>query len=203
MRSFSKPAACICALVMAASTMTAVSVSAEQSKGSAAAVTQENSKSENTDVKFGKVTAVNGSEITVALGDFTKTEKSSEASDVKEKKNQSDETSSTDEQQTESSNTHIKGHKGKGGHRGSFTEDGTTVTVTVTDNITVSKKGAEASVSDISEGDIIKLGYNENAELESVKLMKGHKHSGSGAEGSSKNRPAKKAGKSSEQSTEA
>ena len=181
--------------------MTAVSVSAEQSKESAAAVTQENSKSENTDVKFGKVTAVNGSEITVALGDFTKTEKSSEASDVKEKKKQSDETSSTDEQQTESSNTHIKGHKGKGVHRGSFTEDGTTVTVTVTDNITVSRKGAEASVSDISEGDIIKLGYNENAELESVKLMKGHKHSGSGAEGSSKTRPAKKAGKSSEQST--
>jgi mannitol-specific phosphotransferase system IIBC component len=188
---------------MAASTMTAVSVSAEQSKGSAAAVTQENSKSENTDVKFGKVTAVNGSEITVALGDFTKTEKSSETSDVKEKKKQSDETSSTDEQQTESSKTKVKGHKGKGGHRGSFTEDGTTVTVTVTDNITVSRKGAEASVSDISEGDIIKLGYNENAELESVKLMKGHKHSGSGAEGSSRSRPAKKAGKSSEQSTEA
>ncbi|ADU22038.1 hypothetical protein [Ruminococcus albus] len=203
MRSFSKSAACICALVMAASTMTAVSVSAEQNKGSAAAVTQENSKSENTDVKFGKVTAVNGSEITVALGDFTKTEKSSETSDVKEKKKQSDETSSTDEQQTEKIKTKVKGHKGKGGHRDSFTEDGTTVTVTVTDNITVSRKGAEASVSDISEGDIIKLGYNENAELEIVKLMKGHKHSGSGTEGSSKTRPAKKAGKSSEQSTEA
>lgn len=187
--------------------MTAVSVSAEQSKGSAAVVTHENSKSENTDVKFGKVTAVNGSEITVALGDFTKTEKYSETSDVKEKKKQSkkqsDETSSTDEQQTESSKTKVKGHKGKGGHRGSFTEDGTTVTVTVTDNITVSRKGAEASVSDISEGDIIKLGYNENAELESVKLMKGYKHSGSGAEGSSRSRSAKKAGKSSEQSTEA
>ena len=183
--------------------MTAVSVSAEQSKGSAAAVTQENSKLENTDVKFGKVTAVNGNKITVAFGDFTKTEKSSETSDVKEKKKQSDETSSTDEQQTESSKTKVKGHKGKGGHRVSFTEDGTTVTVTVTDNITVSRKGAEASVSDISEGDIIKLGYNENAELESVKLMKGRKHSGSGAEGSSRSRSAKKTGKSSEQSTEA
>ena len=75
--------------------------------------------------------------------------------------------------------------------------------MTVTDNITVSRKGAEASVSDISEGDIIKLGYNENAELESVKLMKGHKHSRSGAEGSSRSRSAKKTGKSSEQSTEA
>ena len=99
MKLFSKPAACICALVMAASTMTAVSVSAEESSGSTAAVTQESSKADNT--KYGKVTAVNGSEITVALGEFSKKEKSADGSAVKEKT--SDDTASADEQQAEKS----------------------------------------------------------------------------------------------------
>ena len=48
--------------------------------------------------------------------------------------------------------------------------------LTVTDNITIEKKGETAAVSDISEGDIVKLTYSDSGELTGVKL-KGHKHS--------------------------
>lgn len=200
MKLFSKPVACICALVMAASTMTAVSVSAEESSGSTAAVTQESSKADNT--KYGKVTAVNGSEITVALGEFSKKEKSADGSAVKEKKKTSDDTASADEQQAEKSKKCGKGHKGKGGRHGSFTENGTTVTETVSDSVTVSKKGEEASVSDISEGNMVKLGYNESGVLESVKLMKGHKHGSKTADGTESTRPEKRGMKAGTQSDE-
>ena len=45
----------------------------------------------------------------------------------------------------------------------------------LTDDVTVTKKGEAAEVSDISEGDIVKLKYDENGELTSVKVSSGHK----------------------------
>ena len=202
MKLFSKSAACICALTIAASAMTSLSVSAEQSGETAAAVTQESSKAENTNVKYGKVTAVNGSNLTVALGEFTKKEKNADESAVREKEKLSDDTASADEQQTEKTGRKHKGRKGKSDHHGSFTENGTSVTVTVTDTLSISKKGEEASVSDISEGDTLKLVYNENGKLESVKLIKGHKHGSKKTDSSTESLRAKKGSKSTEQTPE-
>ena len=198
----SKAAACICAVIMAVSGAAALSAYADDTSSSgaasSAAAAESSEKTAVTNAKYGKVTAVNGSELTVSLGEFTKKEKTSSDSGTTDesaakskkrtdsssdsgtdsgtsaKKKTSD--SSTDTDSTSSGTAESgKKRKGKGGHKGSFTENGTTLTVKLTDSVTIEKKGQAAEVSDISEGDMIKLVYDDSGNLTGVKLIKGHK----------------------------
>ena len=196
----SKAAACICAVIMAVSGAAALSAYADDTSSSgaasSAAAAESSEKTAVTNAKYGKVTAVNGSELTVSLGEFTKKEKTSsdsgttDESAVKSKK-RTDSSSGTDsgtsaKKKTSDSSTDTdstssgtaesgKKRKGKGGHKGSFTENGTTLTVKLTDSVTIEKKGQAAEVSDISEGDMIKIVYDDSGNLTEIKLIKGHK----------------------------
>ena len=179
----SKAAACICAVIMAVSGAAALSAYADDTSSSgaasSAAAAESSEKTAVTNAKYGKVTAVNGSELTVSLGEFTKKEKTSsdsgttDESAVKSKK-RTDSSSGTDSTSSGTAESGKK-RKGKGGHKGSFTENGTTLTVKLTDSVTIEKKGQAAEVSDISEGDMIKLVYDDSGNLTEIKLIKGHK----------------------------
>ena len=194
MKLFSRTTACICAVIMAASAVSVIGASAAQLSTTApSAVQSEDSKvkKEVTDenVKFGKVTAINGSEITVSLGELAA------RSDGEKKVKPSGDVLTEKKQKTSDSTDSTKEKKGGRKHRpdGGFTENGTTLTVTVTDSVIVTKRGQEAAVTDIKEGDIIRLVYDDNGELTGIKLGRGHKH-GRKSDGSSdqKTKPQKK-----------
>ena len=65
-------------------------------------------------------------------------------------------------------------HGKKGGRKGEFTENGSTLTVTITDGITLKKSGKAVTTADIAVGDILTLEYNDSDELVGVKV-KGEK----------------------------
>lgn len=48
--------------------------------------------------------------------------------------------------------------------------------MTISDDVTVTKKGETVTASDISVGDIVKLKYDENNDLAEVKVSAKHKH---------------------------
>lgn len=216
MKVSKKAAACICALMMAASSVTAFTVSAADTETPAASAAQavtEKAASEN--VKVGRVTSVDGDRLTIALGEFSgkrsadKTSDGEESSDTAKKtgrtgKNKAQSTDTEDQENTVtdkskksrkvksgetaaaetdgSDNSDENAEKksgrkhGKGKHHGKFTENGTTETVTLSDDVTVTKKGESAAASEISTGDIVKLKYDENEELTEVKVFSKHKH---------------------------
>ena len=76
-----KAAACICALIMAATSVSAVTAYADDSAQASVTAQADTKKPKVGNVRIGKVTAVNGSEITVALGGYTKPEKSAGTDD--------------------------------------------------------------------------------------------------------------------------
>ncbi|MBR6046064.1 MAG: hypothetical protein IKP47_10570 [Ruminococcus sp.] len=188
MKVSKRAAAFICALMMSAASVSAVSAFADDSAGQAASET----------VRVGKVTEVSGSQLTVALGEFsrkktgTETAEGEESADGSEKsarsgmkkshgskceaKEKSAGAEASEEGAAQSGETGKTGkkHGGKGRHHGKFTENGTTETVD-TEGAAVTKKGEDAAVSDISVGDIVKLKYDENGELTKVKVC-GHRH---------------------------
>ena len=152
-------------------------------------------KSAEKNVKIGKVTAVNGNVITLSLGEFT-----SQSSDTvdsgaatadgtrskKQRKSADDVTADAENQtaqkrsfqkstnENSDDNTGERTHKrrGESGRSGTFTENGTTLDVTITDSVTIEKKGEAVAISDVSEGDLLKLVYDENDNLVKVKFTK-------------------------------
>ena len=146
MRLFSKTTACLCALIIAASAVTVISVSAAQSTApSASAAQTESGNTEKTsdNVKLGKVTAVDGNKIIVALGEFASKTKTAEngTADRKSEAKTKKKTSGSAEAQNGSSSAEDsenaaeksgRKHSHKGRRRGEFSENGTTLTVTVT-----------------------------------------------------------------------
>lgn len=191
MKLSKKAAACLCALMMSVSSAAVLGVNAADIEEQASAAVQTGSADES--VKVGKVTEVNSSELTVALGEFSKKkprtesaegedssgtdEKAGNSRKMKARKPGTRSETGTEADSEAQSSEEKSGKKRcrKGRHHGKFTENGTTETVSLTDDVTVTKKGKAAEVSDISEGDIVKLKYDENGELTSVKVSSGHK----------------------------
>lgn len=247
MRLSKKMLAVIFSLIMATSALGAFGVSAADERGQTASSSQTAAaETQNENIKVGKVTAVNGSQLTIAMGEFSKKQSSTEkASDdensdgtVKQQRSkrqkpdnntQSDADSQTDTQSkpvkkaktetdtgSESSTDsdsqtkaekaggrHVKKHGGKGGRHDKFTENGTTETVNITSDITVTKKGETISAADIKEGDIIKLKYDNNNKLISVKVSSKHKHSKTADEKATTESSADSSNKSADQSSNA
>ncbi|MBR3666576.1 MAG: hypothetical protein IKN66_05390 [Ruminococcus sp.] len=110
------------------------------------------------------------------------TEEGSKAARSKKcRKEKPGETSSADPDGSEASEARsfVKAgtkHGGRSGHQGKFTENGTSETVNITDDVAVTKKGESAAASDIAVGDIVKLRYDENDKLTEVKVSAKHKH---------------------------
>ena len=215
MKVSKKAAACLCALMMATSSIAVFSVSAADTEGQAASETQTTTEvTESENVKIGKVTEIDGSQLTVALGEFSgkkartkaaegeeateearhskmKARSAEEQADVQtdsetqpseNEKTAESESAEADGTQTAEKKAGGRKRRGKDGRHGKFTENGTTETVTVSDDVTVTKKGETVSASDISVGDIVKLKYDENDDLAEVKVSAKHKHGRKAAE---------------------
>ncbi len=208
----------ICSLVMATTSLTALGVSAADESGQTTSTSQSaaaETKKEN--VKVGKVTAVNGSQLTVAMGEFSKKQSGAEKSEssdgtgkqkrskqqksdssaqsdtdsrtdtqsksgkkAKTKADTDSKSSASDDSQSTAEKTdgkHGKKHGKIGGRHGKFTENGTTETVNITSDMTVTKKGETVSAADIKVGDIIRMKYDNNNKLISVKVSSKHKPS--------------------------
>lgn len=214
MKASKKALAGICALVMAATSLTAFGVSAADESAQTAVTQSEQAQEKTASTKAGKVTAVNGTTLTVAMGEFTAkqtdTQSGSDTSDAAKKQRTKKKHRSTDEQTDTASKSaadqssaenqqndtqSADGQKaskraakrvGKGKHGAQFTENGTTQTIELTSDVTLKKHGKTITAADISEGDIIKLKYDQNNKLVEVKVSTKHKRRSSSEKNAAK-----------------
>ena len=194
MRRSVKTAAILCALIMAATSVSAVTAYADDTAQPAVTAQADTQKPKTKNIKVGKVTAVNGNEITLALGEFAKLEKPAQTADnaaasdgattekkekpeKKQKVKSSDSTASTTDAAADSASDTAKtkpegkrGGKHKGGKHGEFAENGSTLTITLTDSVSLKKGGKAVTAADIAVGDILTLEYNDNSELVKIKV---------------------------------
>ena len=194
MRRSVKTAAILCALIMAATSVSAVTAYADDTAQPAVTTQVDTQKPKAKNVKVGKVTAVNGSEITLALGEFAKPEKPAQTADnaaasdgtttekkekpeKKQKVKPSDSTANTTDATADSASDTAKtkpegkrGSKHKGGKQGEFTENGSTLTITLTDSVSLKNGGKAVTAADIAVGDILELKYNDSDELVGIKV---------------------------------
>lgn len=194
MRRSVKTAAILCALIMAATSVSAVTAYADDTAQSAVTTQADTQKPKAKNIKVGKVTAVNGSEITLALGEFAKPEKLAQTADnaaasdgtttgkkekpeKKQKVKPSDSTANTTDATADSASDTAKtkpegkrGSKHKGGKQGEFTENGSTLTITLTDSVSLKNGGKAVTAADIAVGDILELKYNDSDELVGIKV---------------------------------
>ena len=214
MKASKKALAGICALVMAATSLTAFGVSAADESAQTAVTQSEQAQEKTVSTKAGKVTAVNGTTLTVAMGEFTAkqtdAQSGSDTSTVAKKQRTKKRSRSTDEQTDTASKSaadqssaekqqndtqSADGQKaskraakrvGKGKHGAQFTENGTSQTIELTSDVTLKKHGKTITAADISEGDIIKLKYDQNNKLVEVKVSTKHKRRSSSEKNAAK-----------------
>ena len=214
MKASKKALAGICALVMAATSLTAFGVSAADESAQTAVTQSEQAQEKTVSTKAGKVTAVNGTTLTVAMGEFTAkqtdAQSGSDTSAAAKKQRTKKRSRSTDEQTDTASKTaadqsstekqqndtqSVDGQKaskraakrvGKGKHGAQFTENGTSQTIELTSDVTLKKHGKTITAADISEGDIIKLKYDQNNKLVEVKVSTKHKRRSSSEKNTAK-----------------
>lgn len=214
MKASKKALAGICALVMAATSLTAFGVSAADESAQTAVTQSEQAQEKTVSTKAGKVTAVNGTTLTVAMGEFTakqtdaqsgsdtsaaakkqRTKKkhrstdeqtdtaSKSAADQSSAENQQNDTQSADGQKA---SKRAAKRVGKGKHGAQFTENGTSQTIELTSDVTLKKHGKTITAADISEGDILKLKYDQNNKLVEVKVSTKHKRRSSSEKNAAK-----------------
>ena len=214
MKASKKALAGICALVMAATSLTAFGVSAADESAQTAVTQSQQAQEKTVSTKAGKVTAVNGTTLTVAMGEFTakqtdaqsgsdtsaaakkqRTKKkhrstdeqtdtaSKSAADQSSAENQQNDTQSADGQKA---SKRAAKRSGKGKHGAQFTENGTSQTIELTSDVTLKKHGKTITAADISEGDILKLKYDQNNKLVEVKVSTKHKRRSSSEKNAAK-----------------
>ncbi|MBQ8978358.1 MAG: hypothetical protein IJ080_01185 [Oscillospiraceae bacterium] len=168
----------VLAAALIVSSMTAAlpaHVSAEDAQASAQTVQAAQTKAQTK--KIGKVTAVNGTKVTIALGEIERPERPQKSKTDKTAANAAtDKTASNAAADKTASKTDKtasdKKAKPEGGRKGqSFKESGETVTADLA-AVTVTKDGKAASAADIKEGDIVTLVY-EGTTLKEVKCGHG------------------------------
>ena len=176
---------------MAATSVSAVTAYADSTAQTSVSAQADTQKPKAKNIKVGKVTAVNGSEITLALGEFAKPEKPSdnaaagdgtttgkkERNENKQKVKPSDSAAGTTEVAADNASDTAKtkpegkrGGKHKGGKKGEFTENGSTLTITITDSVSLKKGSKTVTAADIAVGDILELRYNDSDELVGIKV---------------------------------
>ena len=191
MKRSAKIAVVFCALIMAATSVSAVTAYADDTTQTAVTAQADAQKPKAKNIKVGKVTAVNGSEITLALGDFEKPEKPAdneaaadgtttekkEKPEKKQKVKPSENSESTADATADNASNTAKtkpegkrGSKQKGGKKGEFTENGTTLTITLTESVSLKKGGKAVTAADLAVGDILELKYNDSDELVGIKV---------------------------------
>ena len=174
MKSVMKKTACLCALLLTVSAVPAIGVNAAKTPAQSFATAQADRTMPNFEnVKFGKVTAVNGSQITLAV--FER----SAMKDTSEKAENNSVTSAEKpffrfKGSTDSGTNTESGWRrrfaGKRGNCGFCNDTGESLTVTVNEAVTVQKNGETVTVSDIAENDFVVLVYDDNGTLTNVKI---------------------------------
>ncbi|MCR4779981.1 MAG: hypothetical protein K5876_02680 [Ruminiclostridium sp.] len=187
---------------MAATSVCAVTAYADDTAQPAVTAQAETQKPKAKNVKVGKVTAVNGSEITLALGEFAKPEKPSDSAEAgdnaaaekkekpekKQRVKPSDSSDSTADETAESAKPSGRRGKHKSDKKGEFTENGSTLTITLTDGISLKKGGKTVTAADIAVGDILTLKYNDSGELVGIKVSGEKKTADKAADGTKEKR---------------
>ncbi|MCM1060794.1 MAG: hypothetical protein NC452_10935 [Eubacterium sp.] len=204
------------ALALTVSAVPAVSIYAANNSSAASVSAQ----TEQT-VKYGKVTAVNGTKITLALGEFEQSAGGGNGQNGEppampegngngnppdmpsggeppvmpdnngmnggtppampndENGNMGGMNGGTPPAKPEGGSGNMNGGTppekpdGESGNMGGFTENGKTLTVNIKNEKVLKKNGNSASLSDISEGDILMLVYNSNGKIGEINIMSG------------------------------
>lgn len=181
MKKSMKTLAIISAAVMSFSAMPAASLYAADSTSSVSA-----SESTAQTVKYGKVTAISGTKVKLALGEYSQ----SSAPDNSQSNGQEPPAMPDGNGQNgtppEMPEQGITGNgeqppekpdgeapDGMGSPFGEFTLGGKTITINITNEKLLKKNGRSASLSDISEGDILKLTYNSNNKISGIEILSG------------------------------
>ncbi len=172
MKNSLKITAYLCAGIMTLAAATIASSADTSATGQTTVSAQSDSKpAKAKNVTYGKVTAVNGSAITLALGEFSAKQddstkkperndptgqkekpslKDNNTTEQKEKPSKPEKKSSESTESSENSDKKPDGKRGgkhgrKDGEHGEFTENGSTLTVTLDDNNTLGRKGQAVS----------------------------------------------------------
>ncbi|MGN0666127.1 MAG: hypothetical protein ACI4KF_06330 [Huintestinicola sp.] len=196
--------ALISAAVMSLSVMPTASCYASDNTSSVSS-----SQSTSQSVKYGKVTSVSGTKVKLALGEYSQPTAPENAQNGQTPPTPPDgnEQKGTPPAMPENGgNPPAKPGQGgsdngeppakpdgeapdgaPGGGFGEFTVNGKTLTINISNEKVLKKKGKSATLSDISEGDILKLTYNSSGKISGIEIMDGSMNapqgSGMGAPG--------------------
>lgn len=191
MKNIIRSVAFICAIAMSVSSMSAVSVSAaDNTKQSTSSEKTGQEKKQERNMKLGKVTAVNGNKITVALGEMAAPENNGKGTPPEMPSGNENgappEMPSGNGAAPNGNGVPPEMPSGNGNGNppampsgnvpgkmpsADLAESGKTVTVTISEGVSVKKNGKTVSVSDIAEGDIIMLMYDDSNALTAVEIM--------------------------------
>lgn len=184
MKNSIKFVALMTAAVMSAAAIPAVCISAVNTTSSVSA-----SASVSQNVKYGKVTSINGTKIKLALGEYTEKPapdgmqdgqtpptppdgNSNGGTPPEKPENDGNAPAQNGEQPPEKPDGDKPSGEAPSGF-GKFTESGKTLTINVKSEKIITKNGKSASLSDISEGDILKLTYNSDNKISGIEILSG------------------------------
>ncbi len=176
MKNSVKFIALMTAAVMSAAAVPAVCIYAANTTSSVSS-----SESVSRTVKYGKVTSISGTKIKLALGEYTQKTAPDGMQDGQTPPEKPENDGNAPAQNGEQSPEKTDGDKPSGeapnGEApkgfGEFTGSGKTLTVNVKNEKVLKKNGKSASLSDISEGDILRLTYSSENKISSIEILSG------------------------------
>lgn len=187
MKNSVKFIALMTAAVMSAAAVPAVCIYAANTTSSVSS-----SESVSRTVKYGKVTSISGTKIKLALGEYTQKTapdgtqdgqtpptppdgNSNGGTPPEKPENDGNAPAQNGEQSPEKPDGDKPSGEAPNGEApkgfGEFTESGKTLTVNVKNEKVLKKNGKSASLSDISEGDILKLTYSSENKIGSIEIL--------------------------------
>lgn len=158
MKKSMKFIALMSAAVMSVAAVPPVSLSAAET-----VTASSSSESVSQTVKYGKVISVSGTKVKLALGEYTQNAAPDGMQDGQTPPEKPDGNAS------DGSAPNGNSPEGADG----FTASGKTVTLNIKNEKILKKNGKSASLSDITEGDILKLTYNSNNKISGIEILSG------------------------------
>lgn len=189
MKNSVKFIALMTAAVMSAAAVPAVCIYAANTTSSVSS-----SESVSRTVKYGKVTSISGTKIKLALGEYTQKTapdgmqdgqtpptppdgNSNGGTPPEKPENDGNAPAQNGEQSPEKPDGDKPSGEAPNGEApkgfGEFTGSGKTLTVNVKNEKVLKKNGKSASLSDISEGDILRLTYSSENKISSIEILSG------------------------------
>lgn len=188
MKKSMKFIALMSAAVMSVAAVPSVSLSAAET-----VTASSSSESVSQTVKYGKVISVSGTKVKLALGEYIQNAAPDGMQDGQTPPELPDGNGTPPEkpENSSSSDNNQPPEKPDGDApdgnapeaADGFTASGKTVTLNIKNEKILKKNGKSASLSDISEGDILKLTYNSNNKISGIEILSGGPMQGGGMQG--------------------